>query len=1322
MKFLKAWFLSLVIVWSSSAPYMAKAQSYQTANQLLLSPVDMFSSQLDPNRLYLESPQGRVINHYQVLGFTGPIPDIAVDEFRTSLNTRNFLLDFPADELTRNIQYQNLLNTPEGRQTLTRYYRGAFTALAIVSNADLVSSTSEKRTAVRSELIRQGAFQSETNLQYRSSLINLETLRQTLADFPEDLRRSAQAQISDSQRALSSATRRARFNFTHGLTPGQEPPRRASYNPLNYIRRAAGNVVIRVQDPFGRDVDISWPKSADGEEIPNRRDFFRQIKSGTIEAGKMSMFILAFLYISSEVNMIRQFEMNPRAFEDRLDQVMSWAMPLSLGSFFVGGAAADKAFESLNMSRRAKANLMTLVQNRSLMANRPDLRANFIRANMASIKSASFISRATSYTGLGAGFLISQLVYQYANQMESCNRLEFANQGYYTSIEIDRLTQSCEQGWLGLTQAVATSPETWMAFTALLSTKYIFALGMNRLQMSRYAYSTNLNATQALSAAEHGGKFNYKLAIRSRGLLAAPFVTGVVGFVVFYLIFEGVMYGMKWVAGRIQNNLPAKEAAQNIRDLMASYKSNGWDMTKLCDDRHLFQGGLIEFLRPLAFWIDDTERCGEQLVKEFLDHHSDSNSKWRKKIYGPVEAAIMKWQEYTFKAVNLQNSAYLLYKDIAEQIKAQKNSGRIVRFNRVDNPSSFTKDALGYVNTHLYNHPLPLFRSEPYFGFDYKLKQDSNEIFVRGYDGQTTTWSERYQNRTGVEEFNQRLERFKTTVVPKVVLALENRLNAPRVDSYEKQVIERILGYLKFKNRNGVSEISKISKGLDLIAQHIETSPGTVCDITEVCFWSEFQKEFFDGSLWAADENDIYHFRGQSNYFAGYKTNSINPYGIKPIGPGQGFFIRYDSRLKNNGIDTSYYEPTYDSLTDYLLKQMVCGVDVMNGEKMKEQTTFGWIMSSVSGGYFDQHREPEFRAPKIQLKGTVNPCFDQYPNNRWQRTLTPYASNGFYNYIEDKNNPNLNYGGIVEFLYKEAGDQFVENFDQWWTTYVEPEFTDVVDRVYKQYFQEQLIDGVLAETIQIDNNDNNCYENCNGFVFEHKNGLAAAVKQEMDTHFTYFLNEIINDFGLDLRFTKNQDQQAARQYLINSVAAVRKDLYDIFNFVSGRTTALSTPELQGLYRLVLEEVAAQNLVENPTSNQVSNSDVLKFRALKVLIVNQMMRFKVLTKTVYFDPTEGSMPWQILQRSQTLLNSNLDLSEEEKSIQEQIVLENFLELEASVLNGTNRDGKVLLQYTDYPNDVDPSPTQVVIDHSQNRIIQILEELISYQEVKYLLGSR
>ncbi len=1320
MKFLKSWFLSLVIVWSSAAPYVAKAQSYQTANQLLLSPVDMFSGQLDPNRLYLETSQGRVVNHYQLLGFTGAVPDIAVSEFRNSLNSKNFILDFSAEDLSRNSQYQNLLNSPEGRQTLSRYYRGAFAALAIVSNADLVTSTQEKRTAVRTELIRQGAFASETNVQYRSSLIHLETLRQTLADFPEHIRISAQSQISESQRYLSSANRRARYNFTHGLMPGQEPPRRASYNPVNYVKRAAGNVIIRVQDPFGRDVDISWPKSADGEKVPNRREFFKQIKTGSMEVGKMSMFILAFLYLSSEASMVSQFEMNPRAFEDKLDQVISWAMPLSLGSFFIGGAAADKAFESLNMSRRAKANLLTLVQNKTLMANRPDLRTNFINANMASIKSSSFLTRATSYTGLGAGFLISQLVYQYANQMESCNRLEFANTGRYTSIELQRLEQSCDQGWLGLTQAVLTKPETWMAFTALLSTKYIFALGMNKIQMRRYAYSTSPQAMQALNAAEKGGKLNYKLAIRSRGLLAAPLVTGIVGFVVFYFIFEGLMYGMKWVAGRIQNNLPALEAAQNIRDLMASYKSKGWDMTQLCDDRHLFQGGLIEFLRPLAFWLDNTERCGQELVKDFLDHHSESNSKWRKKIYTPVETAINKWQEYTFKAVNLQNSAYLLYKDIAEQIKTQRNSGRVVVFNRVENESSFTKDALGYANTHLYMHPLPFFRSEPYFGFDYKLKEDQNEIFYPEYDGQTTTWSERYQNKTGVDQFTQRLERFKTTVLPKVIQSLETRLVAPRVRSDEKQAIERILSFLKLKNRNGVSETKNMARGLDLISSYIETASGVICDITVECFWSEFQKEFFDRSLWATDENEVHQFRGGSQFYAGYQTNRAIPYGVKPIGPGQGFFIRYESRLQNNGIDSSYYDSTYSSLTDYLLKQMVCGVDVMKGEAMKEQTVFGWMVSTVSGGYFDQHREPEFRAPRIQLKGNVNPCFDEYPNNRWQKNVSPYASNGFYNYIEDKNNSKLNYGGIVDFLYKEAGDDFVQNFDQWWTTHVEPEFTEVVGRVYKEYFQDELINGVLTQTIENENDDNNCFENCVDFNFEHKNGLAAAAKQEMDTHFTYFLGEVVKDFGLDTQFAENQEDKAARQFLVDDVSAVRKDLYDIFSYVSGRTTVLGNPELQGVFRLILEDVAARALVESPTSAQVSNPEVLKYKALKALVVSRMTDFKVLTKTTIFNPTEGNMAWQLLQRSESLLNSNLDLTEAEKEIQQQVLNENLLELEAAFNSRSNRTGKVLLNYTDYPNDKDPSPTQVVIDHSQNRIIQILEELISYQEVKYLLG--
>jgi hypothetical protein len=1316
MKFIGKVFLSYLVVLGQVMPYLSFAAPSDSAKEtakLLMSPVDMFSSEFNKNGIYLESPTGaRVVNEYRLLGFSN-IPDITHDGFKEALRTQNLVLSQSPEALGKSSEYYRLLDTAKGRATLFRQYRSAFSSLSVITGENLTLKTENLVRDLRVQVIEQGFYNSESDPKIKSEKIQLEVNRRLLNSFPEYQREEAKERVVKAQRTLARPESRARFNYSNGLSAGGAPDWKSNFSLKNQYRNFKGERLVRVQDPFGKDIDVSIPKTADGIEKVRGSDLMQDLKKGSVQTGLMGLAFMVIIFGSSELAMITDYENNPLRFEETLNQTMSWAMPASIASFFVAGNYTGKGVEYLDISRKSKANLNALAQSKTMFANNPQLRREFIKANMATLKSSTFLSRATSYSGMTGGFLGSQLIFglvdRYVDKLASCRALlgsdKALENGRHTKFERDRLKQACDKTFADISMDLISSPQTWMQLTALLSTKTIMTFGMNRLQMMKYAFSSNAEAQAALRNSPIKG-FKYKVLIKSRGLLAAPVVGTVVGFVVFSLIFWAVGKGLEWGVSRLTLNVPATQAAENIRELFATYQAQGWDMEKLCDDRNLLQGGLLDYFKPLLFW-QDTNKCGTDLVNAFIENHQKVNGAWRDSLANPVLTAIQKWQEYTFKATNLQRSAYLFYKDVAEQIKVQRNSGKKVQFNRVYNDMTWAKETLGYANTHLYNHPLPLFRSEPYFGWNYKLAEDTNtHIPYPIWDGQTTNWAERFENRIGVEELTQRKDKFKSDVLPRVIAKLNER-EATITFEDEKKDIRLILKYLGYKNRRGMSDLGMIAKGLHLISTRLET-PGTAfsCESAVKCFWVDLHTEFFDSSIWAEDKNKVPTYRDGHNYFAGYQTASLTPYGVKPIGPGQGFFIRYSDRLANNGLDPYYFVDGYQSMTDYLLKQMVCGVDVKNGESMM----VNWFTYQMGWS------SPEFKAPRISLKGKMNPCYSDSSNNRWRRTAPP-GSPSFYNYIEDKTNPEMSYGGIVEFLYNEADEDFVQNFDQWWATHVDPQFSAVIETLYKDYYKAELIDVKLNDVITKDNIDNNCYEKCVDFNFSHKKGIAAALKQELDTYFTYLFEPLLKDSSILIStdWSEIKDEKLARAQLVSEFNNVRSEIYDIFAFVSGRSQSLVHEELLNDYQDLLVQASADAQAAEPETSQ--SHEILKLRALKLLLKQKIYQLKILTRTE--EDGESSDLGRIYQSALEYLNEISFDSELEKQMMRLNIDQNYLTLKADYDSYSNRNQHVVLDFKDWPEDIQKaSPMQSVLRSSQDQIHVLFDQLFSLQENRQL----
>lgn len=1364
MKVLVRGFLSYVLILSSVLPYQAKANEIFTkqdwARVLFMNP-DAFNAEFNSRGLYLDANQ-RVVNGYRLLGFDQAPDSSQKKAFREALKANNFILENNPEQLKNHPRYLQMQSSMEGQAKLIRMYTASFDALQVVRSGDVFERLQERYGQIRAQVISEKLFDSDPNKTVKTQL---EINRRLLGEFSDAERIQAKHKVSEFQKLFSNPKARASYNFNNGLQGAEAPTWKQNLSLKSQASNLRGHTTLRVQDPFGKPIDISWPKSAQGLPTEDGSALMKAMKSGVVQTGMIGLALMVVIYGSSEIAMLRSFEDNPRAFEETLEQTMSWAMPSSIASFFVGGAMVGGTAEYLNVARRSKANLHSLVTQSKLLVDKPELRSKLIKANMASLKSSSFLGKATSYPGMTGGFLISQFIYQYVDKLESCRKeLGGLENGAYTPTERAKISQACDKTIAQITSELASSPQTWMQLTALLSTKALMTFGMSRLQMLKYAAPSSPSAKSALQGASKS--IPYKVKIASRGLLASPIVGTIVGFAVFSLVFWAASQALEWGAGRLTLNMPATQAAQNIRDLFRMYQAQGWDLQKLCDDRNLLQGGLLDHLRPLAFWKSKEDRCGDELVNAFIQQHSDNNKLWRKSLTDPTLTAIEKWTEFTFKAMNLQKASYIFYKDIAEQIKAQRNSGQDLVFRRANNPKTAASENLGYINTHLYNHPLPLFRSEPYFGWSYRLATDTAEnIEYPIWNGRLTTWSERFNTRHGSDNLTARKEKFKNTVLPVVVRRLEERAaslsgNTNSIND-EKKKIGQILNLLK-PSAGKALLLENIARGLHLISLIAERqSTGVNCLSGRDCFWFDFQKEFFDADIWTVktaeeialngaepnpenppttpsviapeDKLKAFSFIKGKDYYAGYQTSADKPFGVKPIGPGQGFFINYHSRLLNNEVDPYFYDTNYSSMTDYLLKQMVCGVNVEAGQEMREQSYTDWAIRGLTFGYFgspevlnnrrDKRIAAEFKAPKIPLKGNMNPCFNDESNNRWRRS-GPANAPSFYNYMEDVNNPDINYGGIVEFLYKEAGDNFVQDFETWWQSYVENQFAEVLDNLYENHFKSELIDQQLETMIVKDNYDNNCFEVCREFGFSHKKGFAAAIKQEMDTYFTYYFSPLLQDISLDLSKSGLTDVRAGRQKLSADFVKIRSEIYDIFAFASGKSHSLSLPDLVADYKDILEEVQAEVLMENPEITP--NYEILKLRALKALLVEKDYEMRVLTRTDDSDALD-----RIYVYAMTLLNEMDTITESEREILSLNIRTNYETLTRDFNSLDNRLGKVIFRFTDWPGDQPgataedqdkDSPTFLIVKQMQNKVLELMDEILEMQIRKDMFQDR
>ncbi len=1271
---------------------------------------DIFSNSVNRNTLYFDANK-TAVNEFRLLGLNYE-PNSMSEGLKNALNAKESLVLKSPETLTTNARYNSLLETFKGRAELFRIYDEALRNWSVTSGRNISVETRDMRRNINAQVVEEFSRNSRLNSlpkEVFAERVTLETNRRILMQAPLEERLAADERRILAQSRTNTAAKRVAIAYQNGLAPGRVPGRMSIFNPRTKMAAARGYYTLYVKDAKGREVPTFHPVDPSAMKNENAPRLMRQLAQGSMELTLFGAIFMGFMVLSTGYNMVADFESNPNAFADSYDMVP--IMGAAGMGFVLGGAATHSTVHGLgkltgisaNPRDVALTNIAHAIENKEAYSSR-GLRMKVLKANVAAYKSI-LIGKATSYWGISGGMIASQVAAKYAHSLRSCSRMLKLDYGQYPKHERDQIEASCQKTFLSITGEVISDPVVWKDVLAILSTKALFSFGISPAMAALYSMSKDVRAPEVVrklrdmaSNVPHGLKVLVKFPARAGALLLHP---NVIGFVAFFAVFEFVSHKFDLVLDKLTFNVPANRAAENIRVLMQEYEQSGWDMDELCKNRNFIEGSFWGTLKSL-WYMDKGEKCSQDLLTSFLNFHANSNKAWREKIKKPVNDSIMAWSYYTFQAINMYKATKMFYKDIVDQVRIKRASGDKMIFPR----SRDGQRVKAHFEANHYNETLPLFRSDIFFGWRYRINEEDGDAL--GYpisNGKTVSWDERVQSNESKEMLDKQLERFKAQVLPKAIEELSKAPGGVRAEA------ERIKNILESANDN-----INLAYGLKILAEATEEENRNALSkctyklslhdnwelFNDECFFTILNTKFLDKEFWIRTEEGEFIFNKsiQNPYRAGYKTIVADPFGVKPLHLGQRFLIDYNRRFENNGIDHLYFEEGYEGLTDSLLKGMICGIDVANGERMYEEP-----------GFFGRHVQPVFSPPKLVLKGGVNPCGrTELANGKVWDNGWNYYHGGFYSYIRDTQDESKSYNGIVEFLYNEIDDSMLNDFDSWWASHVQPQFEEVIDKVYKEYYLEEVIDQQFAEALNKDNNDTNCYETCRDFEFEHKESIAATIKQEIDTYLTYFLEPILNDLPLDTKKSEIKDEEGARAKILSDYQLIKTEIYAIFDFMTGRIESLVGFEnLNEDFQLMMEEAAAQMDLQQSGGSQ--NYDLVKLRALKTIMYDRFYDFKVLFKS-----DDGAMLQDIFEVTMEHINGVDFSSAEEKEEAIEGAKQEFITLSKRYDSLAEREGKVLLSYPDWPDGVTEGPTMQVVRTTHNIAMRLFSELISLEELK------
>ena len=452
----------------------------------------------------------------------------------------------------------------------------------------------------------------------------------------------------------------------------------------------------------------------------------------------------------------------------------------------------------------------------------------------------------------------------------------------------------------------------------------------------------------------------------------------------------------------------------------------------------------------------------------------------------------------------------------------------------------------------------------------------------------------------------------------------------------------------------------------------------------------------------------------------------------------------YHAKLASRGFETNDYEGkdiTSKNITDYLVKQMVCGVDTLAGEALTTGGTLGqWGLGPQ-----------KFKIPRLPFKNhsEFNPC----DGSRMRIPLGPhesawpqgwpggYKGHGIYSYIEDNYDVSKNYVGVVHYLYEELPDYIVNGFDAWWERVVRHEFEKNIQKIYQDIFIKKVVnggDGMLSRNSFInlvegdkDLNDN-CVDVCDDFSVAENATIAESVKQQLDTIFNYHLEPMFKSKHFTVKtesYTEDPtiEEGDAKVILLEQFKNLKTKLYDILFFMLGKQDSLKDESLRELYSHVEEEYMAQGAMINSSAN-------LDLEAVKLLVLNSLVRYVQYEIAIIFQSdtvglinavtSAGIQAIESGRWESRKIFSDLAYTDKDKErVKTEFLADRDL-LIADYKSLENRKDKILLEYKDWPyaeegaeqNDDILSPNLRGVISAQGKIDALFQEVFSLYATK------
>ena len=1265
--------------------------------------------------LYLvgqRKPIVKIVNEYRLLGFKN-YSIFELNELNRAIQTRVVVLDsnFKISE----IQFSD----PMQRAEIFRQYRGVFATLQVLRYTTFEHFESRSK---HYKSIVKNQFSHIEDIGLRNERIQLEINKRILDELPPKQKKEVLIRTNEAKKALATPRARASFNIRAGLSVSGALPRNImNFNPKTIYNHLKGSVSIPVKDQFGRRTTVTLPQ--DPRVIENERasNIVKESMSGHLKTiGLMGAAIVSFLFLSSMIKMHRDFESNPREFERTLEQTLGVAMPLSIGSFFIGGAASQALLGGdLNAYRRSLAHMQHLIKQESLGHITPEMKSKITRSYMSTMNPRSIIARALSYRGLAGGLLISKFVFLAADKLQSCLRLA----DYYgltddnrPAYRVKQLQQSCDSAWSQIWSQVMKNPQTYMEIVALLSTKTIMTLTMTGAQALNYGVLKNKADRAAAKQAAHKATMN-RMSVVSRGL-RSPVVKVIGGFAAFFLIFHTVLWGLDEAYQHLSVNMPAVNVRKSLAEMFNDLRDRGWDMKTLCKDYDFEESFLKRTWHSIWDWNKD-QTCGVQLTKDYINYHNKIQDEWRSNLLTPFEEAVAQWQEYSHKMLNGYNATYIFYKDIADQVRVKRQRVK----GKKDSPPNFKlnpKEQWFY-----YNDPLPLFRSDPYFGLNYRLDDsESGAIAYPIWNGIGADWDKRAQDSHGKDSLEARLNNFQNVVVPELIEEMERHkpLIVPssltnRPASQRQKIANEIIRDLSTRQIKKTRQTNKIVQGLQKLSDALSTD-ANFCqshysnESIKInknygdCYFHLVQTKFLDNEIWKSDEEShtfkpnnygAYSKRMKTSTFRSYQYKSH--YGVMPLGIGQRFFIDYYQKFDNKNVDTGYFPNDYVSLTDYLSYNLVCGP-----EKFEKNWTFLGSFSS-----------PDF--------SPIRPEYD---------TDVSHFCNNTNAYI--KFDSKLRYNNLPSLLYNSLSDEFVNDFDGWWKNKVLPQFKENFEFLYEEYFLKKLVQSELGNILYDSNYVSTC-SNENSFCGEYsqsnKDSFKSSILQEMDLYFSNVFDPMIKTFPLDLNYTKkyksslNKDIARAREDLSREYNKIRSDIYAIVNAITSTVNVENNnfdDELSSVYNELSDEVEAhkKEAAQIEESNKevaqiIEKSNILKLDVLYVVLAKRMYDMRIMFKSDL-----GSHIDKYYASSKNAINQlNLEEWQRKEALNE--LDDEINKMRSDKESKSHRANRVVVDYHDWPEDpllFSPTLGEIVLP-SLDRIEYLVKFFIETNQMRHLL---